>query len=372
MDPVEPTSDPFAPLRPVGVNGGPTGSATPPAAAGPSFLPPPDARAAVVQPGDWLPPATEPVPMPEPAGKRSMGGRVAAIAGAVVIGAGTVIGVHFATSHDTTAAANGRLGGPGGGGQFGGPGGFGRGGGVVGTLASVNGSTLTLTTRNGGSVTVDTSSSTSVTKTATGAVGDIKAGDHVQVRGGSSGTNSITALEVTDSGSIDAFGRPGGAAGPGRGAANGNGQASGGFGGRGSFPGPNGNGGRFGMAVDGIVSSVTADALAIKDMSGTTVTATTSGETRVIRLEASSVKALTIGETLRVTGTTGSNGTVTATAIEAGDAGFGGFGGFRPDGGLGAGGNAAGSAAGNAGSTGNAGSGSAPPAPFGLSPNPGS
>lgn len=368
MDPVEPTSDPFAPFRPVGVNGGRTGSATHPAGAGSSFLPPPDAPAAGVQPGDWLPPATEPVPVPEAAGKRSMGGRVAAIAGAVVIGAGTVIGVHFATSHDTTAAANGRLAGPGGAGQFGGPGGFGRGGGVVGTLASVNGSTLTLTTRNGSSVTVDTSSSTSVTKTATGAVGDIRAGDHVQVRGGSSGTNSITALEVTDSGPLDAFSRPGGAAGPGPGAANGNGQASGVFGGRGNFPGPNGSGGRFGMAVDGIVSSVTGDALAIKDTSGTTVRATTSSETRVIRLEASSVKALTIGETLRVTGTTGSNGTVTATAIEAGDAGLGGSGGFRPDGGLGAGGNAGGSA----GSAGNAGGGSAPPAPFGLSPNPGS
>jgi hypothetical protein len=103
----------------------------------------------------------------------------------------------------------GRAGGPAG--ANGGPGGSG-GGSSAGTVASVNGSTLTLKTPSGSTITVTTSSTTTVTVVKTGAVGDLTVGEQIVVDGTTS-NGTITATSIHAGSGL--AGGPGGGNGPG-------------------------------------------------------------------------------------------------------------------------------------------------------------
>jgi hypothetical protein len=165
--------------------------------------------------------------------------------------------------------------------------------GTVGTIASINGSTLTITTPSGSSVKVVTSASTTVTRASSGVVSDIRQGDRVVVAGSASGS-TIAAERITDSGST-ATNPP---AGP-----------------RGGNP----------RLAAGTVSSINGSTLTITESDGTKVTVTTTGGTAVTTASSASVSDLAAGQTVEVSGTTASDGTVTATAIREGAV-------FRPGG----------------------------------------
>ena len=154
-----------------------------------------------------------------------------------------------------------------------------------------------------------TSASTTVTRASSGAVSDIKQGDHLVVAGSASGS-TIAADRITDSGST-ATNAPAG---------------------------PRGGNLRF---AAGTVSSINGSTLTITESDSTKVTVTTSGGTAVTTASAASVLDLAAGETVEVSGTTASDGTVTATAIREGQdvaprAGFGpgGFAGGFPGAGI--------------------------------------
>jgi hypothetical protein len=223
--------------------------------------------------------------------------------------------------------------------QNSGQGGPGRG--TFGTIAGIDGSTITVNSMgfDGTSqlVTVSTSADTKVTETKSGAVGDIKTGDNVTVLGTADGSE-VAAQQITDTGT-DA---PAGGGGPG-------GSFPGGPNGpRGSFPGggrpggsipnggPNGdpNGAPDGAPnggppagftpTRGVVTSIDGTTLTVTPSDGSAVvTVTTSSSTTVSLRLPSSIAALAAGQTVQVQGQTDANGTVVATSINQGGAGFG-------------------------------------------------
>ena len=105
-----------------------------------------------------------------------------------------------------SSGAGGRFGGNGGTGSTAGPGG-GPGGGITfGTITSVNGGTIYLTDPQGGTVKVTTDSSTHVTESKQGAVGDLKPGQSVTVRGQRGSNGDIAATTVTEGAPGGGFG----------------------------------------------------------------------------------------------------------------------------------------------------------------------
>jgi ABC-type Fe3+-hydroxamate transport system substrate-binding protein len=108
-----------------------------------------------------------------------------AAAGTGRTGAGT------AASPSTGAGAGAGAGGAGAGG-----GGFG-GRGTIGTVSSLNGSTLTLKDAQGNSVTVNLQPTTTVTKTVAGSTGDLTQGVTVTVAGQRTADGTVTATSVT-------------------------------------------------------------------------------------------------------------------------------------------------------------------------------
>jgi len=281
------------------------------------------------QPG----PFSEPLPEPqaEPAKPRPAWMGWAAAVGAIVLVAGGFFGAKAlaGTSSSNTAgatatggAANGNANGNGSGRL-----GIGRRFGTGGTIASINGNTLTVTNPESNTTTkVVTSSTTRVTVAKTVTVGDVATGDRVVVVGTKSGT-TVTATRINDMGSANAVvpnpnrapGGPGGVNVP-----------PGDDGGRRGFGPP---GGGF---TAGTVTSVASGTIVVKAADGTTTTVKTSASTAVTKNVASSVSALKVGDAVRAVGATASDGTVTATSITQGEGGFG-FGGRR-DGGPAAGG----------------------------------
>jgi hypothetical protein len=224
----------------------------------------------------------------------------------------------------------------------GGPG-QGRGGrGTVGTLQSIDGSTLTLATfqrggsndaSGGGTTTVLTNSSTKFAKAVTGSFNDIKVGDRVTAMGTPDGTNTLTAQRITDTGTQGAgFGGPDG--GGGRRVFNGNGNGNGG-----PPPSGNPNGGTRpdpNSFAGGTVKSISGTTLTVTAPDNTTKTVSTNGSTVVSVVKTVSINDLTTGQPVTVRGTKNSDGTVTATSVaEVGGGLFGrGFrGGQTPGGG---------------------------------------
>jgi hypothetical protein len=222
---------------------------------------------------------------------------------AVVLAVGGFFGIKAAggssTKSSTAAAA--------------GPGGGQRGGGTVGTLQSVDGSTLTISSFNGGNTTVITSSSTKFMKAVTGALSDIKVGDHVAVMGTADGTNAITAQRITDNGTNNNFGARG-QGGPR------NGTRPGGNAPNANPPAGAPNPGGF---ANGTVKNISGTIVTVAETNGTTVTVNTGSGTTVSVLRASSLQGLITGQQVRVAGTTNSDGTVTARTVEQGLGGFG-------------------------------------------------
>jgi len=165
--------------------------------------------------------------------------------------------------------------------------------GVMGTVASVSGTTITVTGKNGTTYTVDASNATFLKTTppvagstptapTTITIAGIAVGDTVRVQGTVSGT-SVTATKVID----------------------GIGGGRGGFGGKGH--------GGMGHGVTGTVSAVSGDTITITNSKGTsyTIDATNATASEVVSLPISSIK---VGNTLGVQGTV-SGTTVTATHI---------------------------------------------------------
>lgn len=106
--------------------------------------------------------------------------------------------------------AGGRFGGTGGTGGSAGPSG-GLGAGITfGTVKSVDGGTLYLTDPQGGTVKVTTGASTRVTESKQGAVGDLKPGQSVTVRGQRGSNGDIAATTVTEGAPGGGFGGFGG------------------------------------------------------------------------------------------------------------------------------------------------------------------
>ncbi|MEZ5143731.1 MAG: DUF5666 domain-containing protein [Acidimicrobiales bacterium] len=338
--------------QPDGTSPGGPGSPHPSGAPGS----PPSSQPNAATPSDWWfdVPAPDPSAPDRAVSKRSIGTWIATGAGVVALAIGAIVGVNVASSKLSTAQASAGQGVPGGMGFPGGvpgqggpgavgfPGGVpGQGGGVGGTIASIDGTTLTLTTRSGSTTKVDASGAT-VTRSTEGSVGDVRVGDNVTVLGagadGGSGS-SVTARTIVDSRDVADAGPGGMAGGLPAGGQNGqvpqpptgqNGQATGQ---NGQLPQPptgqNGQGtgqdGQLpgapaGMApTRGTVSAIDGTTLTVTTTDGSTVTVETDDTTRVVLEETSSLSSLQAGEQVQVRGSSGADGTVTATSIRVGD-----------------------------------------------------
>src|SRR5690242_2906083 len=139
---------------------------------------------------------------------------IAAIVAAAVLVVGGFFGVKAIAgggSTSTSTASQGTGNGPGNGGRRG----------TVGTLQSIDGSTLTVATfnrggnnagANDGTTTVITNGSTKFYKAVSGSLSDVKTGDRVTAMGTPDGTNAVTAARIIDTGTMtaDGFGGPGG------------------------------------------------------------------------------------------------------------------------------------------------------------------
>ncbi len=104
----------------------------------------------------------------------------------------SAMGTLSGTTLAATEVMDGRFGGHG----MGGPGGHGRGPGVMGTVTSVNGSTITVKNHDGTVYSVNAGSAT-VSKMTTGSLSDVVVGDTIGVQGDVSGT-SVTAKSIMD------------------------------------------------------------------------------------------------------------------------------------------------------------------------------
>jgi hypothetical protein len=250
---------------------------------------------------DWAPStetnAVVDPPIQQPARTSRTRTWIAGGVAAAVLATGGFFGVDAIASHTKAVASSSARGGPGGGGFGGGGQGFGDG--VFGTIKSISGTSFVVTTSSGTTETVTTTSATTATKAVTGSLSDVKAGDHVVVMG--TGTTTIAANAITDSGTTAATTGPG---------AGGQGGPPGGTAG-----GPSGAGGR-GM-TSGTVASAGSGTLTVTETSGTTVKVTTSSSTTVTTLQIISPSDLTVGQSVMVRGTA-TNGAVAATSIEEG------------------------------------------------------
>jgi hypothetical protein len=251
---------------------------------------------------------------------------IAAVVGAIVVVVGGFFGVKAIAgggSSSASTASQAPNGGSGGGGRRG----------TVGTLQSIDGSTLTVATFNrggnephrgaaGGTATVITNGSTKFYKTVSGSPSDIKVGDRVTAMGTPDGTNAVTAQRVTDVGAVmDAgFGGPGGG-GARRFGNGGNGNGAPPSNPNVTRPDPN-------SFASGTVKSISGSSLTVTQQDGTTKTVTTNASTAVSVLKTVSINDLATGQPIVVRGTTNSDGTVKATNVVQGVGGFGG-GGFR-------------------------------------------
>lgn len=167
---------------------------------------------------------------PKKSGKRWITPVLALVAAAAIgLFGGVLIG------HNTASAATGGgfnsagfrsgAGAAAGGGGAGGGGFAGRANFTSGTIASIDGSTITLTLADGSTEKVTTSSTTTVSKTEKTTLSGLATGDKVTVIGPKGSDGSVTATAVSEGGGLGGF-RGGARAGGGAGAA-GSGSGSG-------------------------------------------------------------------------------------------------------------------------------------------------
>jgi hypothetical protein len=257
-----------------------------------------------------------------------MAGAVVVIAVVAFVVARSVSNNDGTPAASAAAPANGNAGAPS---VYGAPGaanGWRRGLGTFGTISAIDGSTLTVTDRANQATKVVTNSKTVVRTTAEAEVGDIAPGDRVVVTGPTSGS-TIAATRVVDMGDDTSGGPFGGGIGQGGGNTP-NGQFRPGNG-EGTPPNRGDGFANRGDFALGTVTKVSGTTITIKTDDGSSTTVTTSSSTTITKTRTSSVKALRVGQSVVVRGTTSSDGTVTASMISDGDNRFGDggpFGGF--------------------------------------------
>ena len=383
-DPLPPTAPAPSPLPPrVPTYGPPTGPAPagPPSAEPPTGEPP-SAEPAAAEPSAPEPPVAEPFaagpppfppstsapafggpPPPPPetvhvVGQDGAGGGwkpwVTAGVTAVLIAGGAVFLI--TNSSDGASATNAVPAGATNGGYGNRESGFRRMG-TAGTIASIDGSTLTVTeqarpvgpdgesndqtTGSSTTVTVTATDDTTITETVAGSLSDVKVGDNVVVIG-ESADGTFTARRIMDTGDLTDIGVGGksrsGSAMPPAGAPDGYGKPpadvpapdGAGPGGRPPTHAPTGaptdpTGRAGGQMTTGTVESVDGSTVNVKTSDGTVVAVATNADTTITVTRKIALSDLEVGDTISVTGET-DNGTVAATAIRKGELrGAGGF-----------------------------------------------
>lgn len=204
---------------------------------------------------------------------------------------------------------------------------------ALGTVATVNGNSLTVKTARGQSVTVNLTSKTTLIQEATGSQSDLQDGERVQVFVTSNPDGSYTAQRITiaPAGTL-ATGVPGGGRGGGRGGGSGSGSSnpcvsrtpSAGSGtpgtGRGrpgggtGTPGT-GNGQANGRSVSGTVATVNGQVLSVTASDGTDYTVQLDSATKYTRISVAKASDLQVGQAVSVTGRAASDGSITAQSI---------------------------------------------------------
>jgi len=166
-----------------------------------------------------------------------------------------------------------------------------------GTVAVVNGDTLTLTTSQG-TVTINISSSTTIEKTVNGTGANLGQGDFVTVSGTADNTGNINATSITVRASSQIS--------PSTGSTFGNG---GGF----TVPNSSASGTGIGITI-GTISAVNGNSLTVTTTQGQ-VTVNIGPDTVIETTESGSSTDLQTGASLTVAGTTSSSGSINATSI---------------------------------------------------------
>jgi hypothetical protein len=204
---------------------------------------------------------------------------------------------------------------------------------ALGTVATVNGNSLTVKTTRGQSVTVNLASTTTLIQEATGSQSDLQDGERVQVFVTSNPDGSYTAQRITiaPAGTL-ATGVPGGGRGGGRGSGGGSGSSNpcvsrtpragsgtpgtgrGRPGGGTGTPGT-GNGQANGRSVSGTVATINGQVLSVTASDGTDYTVQLDSATKYTRISVAKASDLQVGQAVSVTGRAASNGSITAQSI---------------------------------------------------------
>ena len=180
--------------------------------------------------------------------------------------------------------------------------------GVNGTLASINGNTLTLTTSQG-QVIVNVDSGTIIERTVNGTLSNLSQGEFVTIVGttDSSGNINATSIMVRPQGQGGQFTPPAGTI-PRNGT---------GFTGPRTSPGngfPNGGTGR--PAAVGTISGINGDTLTVTTAQGQ-VTVNVDSNTAIQETATGTLSDLSVGDSLTVFGTVNSSGAINAAIIMA-------------------------------------------------------
>jgi len=176
--------------------------------------------------------------------------------------------------------------------------------GANGTIAAINGDTLTLTTRSG-QVMVNIGPSTNIEETVTGTVADLNQGDFVTVSGTTDSTGDIdaTSIMLRQAQASQSF--------PTTGTTSGFGGSGGGFSGPGGGTSESGSGGQFTV---GTISSVNGNSFTVTT-SQAQVTVNVGTNTTILKTVSGAISDLSVGDSLTVGGTTDSSGNIDATSI---------------------------------------------------------
>jgi hypothetical protein len=197
--------------------------------------------------------------------------------------------------------------------------------GTSGTVASIDGSTLTVTSsQDDSTVTVETSDDTVVTEQVEGSLDDLAVGDTITVMGETADDGSVAATSVVSGDDVGGFGGPGGGGQPPAGAMPSGEMPTPPTGADGEMPTPP-DGGQFGGRTSGTITSISNGTIVVETDDGE-VTVTTSDDTTVSIVQTLTVADLEEGDTVQVMGQTNDAGTVTAERIQVGEitSGFGG------------------------------------------------
>ena len=183
--------------------------------------------------------------------------------------------------------------------------------GANGTIASINGNTLTLTTSQG-QATVNISSTTTIEKTAAGSVSDLIQGDFVTINGSPDSNGNVNATSI-----VVRQGQPPTVITPGTG---------------GSATRPNGGfpgGGTGSQMTIGTINSIDSNSFMVTTVAQGQVTVNIGSDTTIQKTVSGTAFDLQIGVSISATGQTDANGDINATSISIGSPGQG-FPAFQP------------------------------------------